>query len=82
MNTTNLKFLTPLDALLESPPQSGDLVLGEMIRAAGGKTAAEVLFESEPVVSLRKQKEYLNSNKSREICLLKQLGILILKIFQ
>ncbi|XP_078176410.1 uncharacterized protein LOC144569805 [Carex rostrata] len=57
VNTMNLKFLTPLDVLLESRQQRGDLVLDEMIRtademirAAGGKTAAEVLSESEPVV--------------------------------
>lgn len=46
----NLKFSTPLDVLLESRPEYGDLVLGEMIRAADGKTAAEVLSNSEPVL--------------------------------
>jgi hypothetical protein len=50
VNTTNLAFLTPLDVLLESWPQNGDLVLGEMIRKAGGKTAAEVLSKSELVI--------------------------------
>ncbi|XP_078150040.1 uncharacterized protein LOC144545323 [Carex rostrata] len=50
VNIMNLASLTPLDVLLASLPQNGDLVLGEMIRAAGGKTAAEVLSESKPVI--------------------------------
>uniref|UniRef100_A0A6I9QPV8 Ankyrin repeat-containing protein BDA1-like n=1 Tax=Elaeis guineensis var. tenera TaxID=51953 RepID=A0A6I9QPV8_ELAGV len=41
VNTFNLKGFTPLDVLLESPNEHGDLVLGEMIRAAGGKKAEE-----------------------------------------
>ncbi|XP_078172820.1 uncharacterized protein LOC144566662 [Carex rostrata] len=49
VNTMNLKFSTPLDVLLESRQQNGDLIIGETIRAAGGKTAAEVLSQSEPV---------------------------------
>ncbi|KAJ3682357.1 hypothetical protein LUZ60_014930 [Juncus effusus] len=42
VNVENSKAFTPLDVLLESPQEYGDLVLGEMIRAAGGMTAAEV----------------------------------------
>ncbi|XP_078172063.1 uncharacterized protein LOC144566072 [Carex rostrata] len=49
VNTMNLKLSTPLDVLLESRQQNGDLIIGETIRAAGGKTAAEVLSQSEPV---------------------------------
>ncbi|XP_073111225.1 uncharacterized protein [Elaeis guineensis] len=41
VNSFNLKGFTPLDVLLESPSEHGDLVLGEMIRAAGGKKAEE-----------------------------------------
>ncbi|XP_078149703.1 uncharacterized protein LOC144545024 [Carex rostrata] len=42
VNARNLMSLTPLDVLLESRPQNGDLIIGEMIRAAGGKTAVEL----------------------------------------
>ncbi|XP_073111293.1 uncharacterized protein [Elaeis guineensis] len=41
VNSINLKGFTPLDVLLESPSEHGDLVLGEMIRVAGGKKAEE-----------------------------------------
>ncbi|XP_078172706.1 uncharacterized protein LOC144566546 [Carex rostrata] len=47
VNTMNLKLSTPLDVLLESRQQNGDLIIGEKIRAAGGKTAAEMLSQSE-----------------------------------
>ncbi|XP_078149736.1 uncharacterized protein LOC144545056 isoform X2 [Carex rostrata] len=50
VNIMNLASLTPLDVLLGSWPQNGDLILGEMIRAAGGKTASELLPEAEPVI--------------------------------
>ncbi|XP_078149737.1 ankyrin repeat-containing protein BDA1-like isoform X3 [Carex rostrata] len=50
VNVMNCASLTPLDVLLGSWPQNEDLVLGEMIRAAGGKTAAELLSEAEPVM--------------------------------
>ncbi|KAJ3682362.1 hypothetical protein LUZ60_014935 [Juncus effusus] len=43
VNSMNSNGFTPLDMLLESPQEYGDLVLGEMIRAAGGKTSAEVV---------------------------------------
>ncbi|KAJ6825863.1 ankyrin repeat-containing protein-like [Iris pallida] len=43
VNSVNRRGLTPLDVLLESPnEQYGDMALGEAIRAAGGKTAAEL----------------------------------------
>nr|XP_019705490.1 ankyrin repeat-containing protein BDA1-like [Elaeis guineensis] len=41
VNSFNLKGFTPLDVLLELPSEHGDLILGEMIRAAGGKKAEE-----------------------------------------
>ncbi|KAJ8511702.1 hypothetical protein OPV22_002136 [Ensete ventricosum] len=40
-NATNMRGDTVLDVLLDSPCQHGDLLLGELIRAAGGRTAAE-----------------------------------------
>ncbi|KAJ0963610.1 hypothetical protein J5N97_028732 [Dioscorea zingiberensis] len=42
VNAMNLKGLTALDVLLESPSENGDLMLGEMIRAANGKVSGEV----------------------------------------
>ncbi|XP_064989236.1 uncharacterized protein LOC108951755 [Musa acuminata AAA Group] len=41
VNATNMRGDTVLDMLLDSPFQHGDLLLGELIRAAGGRTAAE-----------------------------------------
>ncbi|URD84677.1 Ankyrin repeat [Musa troglodytarum] len=41
VNATNMRGDTVLDVLLDSPCQHGDLLLGELIRAAGGRTAAE-----------------------------------------
>lgn len=41
VNATNMRGDTVLDMLLDSPCQHGDLLLGELIRAAGGRTAAE-----------------------------------------
>ncbi|KAJ0963712.1 hypothetical protein J5N97_028834 [Dioscorea zingiberensis] len=41
VNTRNLKGLTPLDLLLELPSEHGDLALGKVIRAAGGKTTED-----------------------------------------
>ncbi|KAJ0963291.1 hypothetical protein J5N97_028413 [Dioscorea zingiberensis] len=43
VNAMNLKGLTALDVLLESPSEHGDLMLGEVIRAANGKVTGEVL---------------------------------------
>ncbi|KAJ3682356.1 hypothetical protein LUZ60_014929 [Juncus effusus] len=43
VNAVNSKAFTPLDVLLESPHEYGDVVLGEMIRAASGGIAAEVV---------------------------------------
>ncbi|KAM0944976.1 putative ankyrin repeat-containing domain, PGG domain, ankyrin repeat-containing domain superfamily [Dioscorea sansibarensis] len=42
VNAMNHKGLTGLDVLLDSPREHGDLTLGEVIRAAGGKMASEV----------------------------------------
>ncbi|KAJ0963713.1 hypothetical protein J5N97_028835 [Dioscorea zingiberensis] len=42
VNAMNLKGLTALDVLLESPSEHGDLMLGEVIRAANGKVSGEV----------------------------------------
>ena len=42
VNAMNHKGLTGLDVLLDSPSEHGDLTLGEVIRAAGGKMASEV----------------------------------------
>ncbi|KAJ0963616.1 hypothetical protein J5N97_028738 [Dioscorea zingiberensis] len=42
VNAMNLKGLTALDVLLETPRENGDLMLGEMIRAANGKVSGEV----------------------------------------
>ncbi|KAM0944974.1 putative ankyrin repeat-containing domain, PGG domain, ankyrin repeat-containing domain superfamily [Dioscorea sansibarensis] len=42
VNAMNHKGLTALDVLLESPSEHGDLTLGEVIRAAGGKVATEL----------------------------------------
>ncbi|KAJ0963614.1 hypothetical protein J5N97_028736 [Dioscorea zingiberensis] len=42
VNAMNLKGLTALDVLLESPREHGDLLLGEVIRAANGKVSGEV----------------------------------------
>ncbi|XP_065029519.1 uncharacterized protein LOC135652488 [Musa acuminata AAA Group] len=41
VNATNMRGDTVLDMLLDSPCQHGDLLLGELIRAAGGRTTAE-----------------------------------------
>ncbi|XP_065029147.1 uncharacterized protein LOC135652253 [Musa acuminata AAA Group] len=41
VNATNMRGDTVLDMLLDSPCQHGDLLLGELIRAAGERTAAE-----------------------------------------
>ncbi|CAL9208075.1 unnamed protein product [Musa hybrid cultivar] len=41
VNATNMRGDTVLDMLLDSPCKHGDLLLGELIRAAGGRTAAE-----------------------------------------
>ncbi|XP_064989641.1 ankyrin repeat-containing protein BDA1-like [Musa acuminata AAA Group] len=41
VNATNMRGNTVLDMLLDSPCQHGDLLLGELIRAAGGRTTAE-----------------------------------------
>ncbi|KAJ3682359.1 hypothetical protein LUZ60_014932 [Juncus effusus] len=43
VNSMNSKTFTPLDVLFESPQEYGDLVLGEMIRVAGGKTRDEMM---------------------------------------
>ncbi|KAF3336638.1 Ankyrin repeat-containing protein [Carex littledalei] len=63
VNTMNLASFTPLDVLLGSWPQNEDLFLGEMIRAAGGKTAAEVLSKSEPDVI----RDSISSNSASRI---------------
>ncbi|KAH7691545.1 26S proteasome regulatory complex subunit PSMD10 protein [Dioscorea alata] len=42
VNAMNHKGLTALDVLLDSPREHGDLILGEVIRAAGGKMASEM----------------------------------------
>ncbi|KAJ0963709.1 hypothetical protein J5N97_028831 [Dioscorea zingiberensis] len=42
VNAMNLKGSTALDVLLESPSEHGDLMLGEVIRAANGKVSGEV----------------------------------------
>ncbi|XP_039122029.1 uncharacterized protein LOC120258642 [Dioscorea cayenensis subsp. rotundata] len=42
VNAMNHMGLTALDVLLDSPREHGDLTLGEVIRAAGGKMASEV----------------------------------------
>ncbi|KAJ6824598.1 ankyrin repeat-containing protein-like [Iris pallida] len=52
VNSVNLRGLTPLDVLLESPTEHGDMVLGETIRAAGGKTAAELELPPPPAAVL------------------------------
>lgn len=46
VNSMNQKSCTPLDVLLDSTCEHGDLVLGEIIRAAGGKTSREVIHQS------------------------------------
>ena len=52
MNARNRKGCTVLDVLLDSPSEHGDLLLGEMIRAAGGTTTetvpTEPLQQAEP----------------------------------
>ncbi|XP_039135727.1 ankyrin repeat-containing protein BDA1-like [Dioscorea cayenensis subsp. rotundata] len=55
VNTMNHKGLTALDVLLDSPREHGDLTLGEVIRAAGGKIAREM----DP------QQTFLETNTSR-----------------
>ncbi|XP_064987572.1 ankyrin repeat-containing protein ITN1-like [Musa acuminata AAA Group] len=47
-NATNMRGDTVLDMLLDSPCQQGDLLLGELIRAAGGRTAAEEEGKPQP----------------------------------
>ncbi|CAL9204477.1 unnamed protein product [Musa hybrid cultivar] len=47
-NATNIRGDTALDLLLDSPRQHGDLLLGELIRAAGGRTAAEEEGKTQP----------------------------------
>ncbi|XP_064944676.1 ankyrin repeat-containing protein BDA1-like [Musa acuminata AAA Group] len=48
VNATNMRGDTVLDMLLDSPFQHGDLLLGELIRAAGGRTAAEEEGKTQP----------------------------------
>ncbi|CAL9780981.1 unnamed protein product [Musa acuminata subsp. burmannicoides] len=47
-NATNMRGDTVLDMLLDSPCQHGDLLLGELIRAAGGRTAAKEEGKTQP----------------------------------
>ncbi|CAL9204465.1 unnamed protein product [Musa hybrid cultivar] len=48
VNATNMRGDTVLDMLLDSRFQHGDLLLGELIRAAGGRTAAEEEGKTQP----------------------------------
>lgn len=52
VNLVNSAGLTPLDVLLVTNHEIGDLILGEMIRAFGGKTAKEIRgYEADPINS-------------------------------
>nr|XP_018675943.1 PREDICTED: uncharacterized protein LOC103970877 [Musa acuminata subsp. malaccensis] len=48
VNATNMRGDTVLDMLLDSPCQHGDLLLGDLIRAAGGRTAAKEERKTQP----------------------------------
>ncbi|KAJ6851951.1 ankyrin repeat-containing protein-like [Iris pallida] len=71
VNSVNRRGLTPLDVLLESPnEQYGDMALGETIRAAGGKTAAELKLPPPAAVLLprasRHQKPRVKHDEYRD----------------
>lgn len=62
VNSMNLRGCTPLDVLLESPRENGDLLLAEMIRKAGGmeSTAPHEALQQLPAPSGPNSRSYFH----------------------
>ncbi|KAJ3693044.1 hypothetical protein LUZ60_012139 [Juncus effusus] len=70
INSTNTRGFTPLDVLLESRQEYGDLIIGETIRAAGGKTTTELAPSQQFVIPdsiLENKLVKIESEKSNRI---------------
>ncbi|KAH7691507.1 26S proteasome regulatory complex subunit PSMD10 protein [Dioscorea alata] len=64
VNAMNHKGLTALDVLLDSPIEHGDLTLGEVIRAAGGKKASEMDPQQTSLQTNRSRNESSGTNST------------------